>query len=211
MAAVQQRARWYVSVGYTVAENLRVRSGRELTWPAAESADVSGSPTPIDAVTKLLRAVADHNLSDLIALLDPNEAAVLQRVAPWFTLGAEQAIDDYVRREGIRLQISEPQYKATTKGTRSVVTFSGLQVVLKTNERSIAFRDNCAIFTSYGQADTRQCVSDAKGARESLAQQLVRLGLSPTAIHGVLVYDDLRSALEQVGGVGVVEIGRAHV
>lgn len=203
IAAVRSGARWYVSVWHTVAENLRFHSTRALTWPAPESAVFTGAATPIDAVSDLLSAVARFSLGDLVALLDPEQASVLQRVAPWFVPGTQQAIDEVVRRGGLELRLSDPEFMATTKGNNAVVTFSGLQAVVKSNHLSIAIHDNCGVFSNYGEADTRQCLSDASGTRESLSQELLRLGLEPSLIRGVLLYDDLRRAVEGLSGVGV--------
>jgi len=203
VAAVRSGARWYVSVWHTLAENLRFHSTRALTWPSPESAVTKGAATPIEAVSNLLSAVEQFSLGDLVALLDPEQASVLQRVAPWFVPGTQQAIDDTVRRAGLGLRLSDPQFVATTKGNNGVVTFSGLQAVVKSNRLGIAIRNNCGVFSSYGEADTRQCLSNAAGTREALSQELLRLGLEPVIIRSVLLYDDVRRAVEGLSGLGV--------
>lgn len=203
VAAVRSGTRWFISLWHTVAENLRYHSTRALTWPSKESVVTDGAATPIEAVSKMLGAVERFSLGDLIAVLDPEEAAVLQRVAPWFLQGTQQAIDDATRRAGLNLRLSDPQYVATTKGNNAVVRFTGLQAVVKSNNLGVAIRDNCGIFSSYGEADTRQCLSNAEGTRETISQELLKLGLEPAIIRAVLLYDDVRRALEGLSTVGV--------
>lgn len=203
VVAVRDEARWYISVWHSLAENLRTHSLRQLSWPSTQSAVTLGSTTPIEAVSRMLSAVEALSLKDLISLLDPVDAAVLQRVAPWFLDGTQQALDELVRRSGLTLRLSDPQFVATTKGNNSTVTFSGLQIVAKSNNVNVSIRDNCGIFTSYGEADTRECLGDAEGTRDALEQQLVRLGVAPIVLRGILVYDDVRGALDGLKGVGV--------
>lgn len=203
VAAVRRGARWFVSVWHTVAENLRSHSTRQLSWPATESSIALGSPTPIDAVSRLLSAVGRLSIKDLIAVLDPVDAEVLQRVAPWFLDGTQQALDELVRRSGLALRLSDPQFVATTKGNNSTVTFSGLQAVVKSNHLNVAVRDNCGIFTAYGQADTRECLGQQADTRDALIPELTRLGVAPALLRGVLFYDDIRRALDGLEGVGV--------
>ena len=203
VAAVRRGARWFVSVWHTLAENLRSHSTRQLSWPATERSIAIGSPTPIDAVSRLLSAVGRFSIKDLIAVLDPVDAEVLQRVAPWFLDGTQQALDEVVRREGLNLRLSDPQFVATTKGNNSVVTFSGLQSVIKSNQLNVAVRDNCGIFTAYGQADTRECLGQTADTRDALVPELTRLGVAPAVIRAVLLFDDLRRALDGLQGIGV--------
>ena len=203
VAAVRRGVRWYVSVWHTLAENLRAHSSRQLSWPSTAQSVSLGSASPIEAVSRLLSAVEHLSLKDLIAVLDPIDAAVIQRVAPWFVDGTQQAIDEVVRRSGLSLRLSDPQFVATSKGNNAVVTFSGLQSVVKSNHVNVAVRDNCGIFSTYGQADTRECLGNAADARDALVPELTRLGLPPAVLRGVLLYDDVRRSLDGLSGIGV--------
>jgi len=204
LTAVRSGARWFVSVWHTLAESLRVRSLRLLTWPAAEKALVAGASTPEDAVRALLTAVQTFSLRDLVAVLDPTDAGVLQRVAPWYIDGMQQALDRLVVSNGLRLQVSEPQFETSlVKAHRAVVRVSDLSVVVRSNIVTVAIRDNCGIFSNTGQADTRQCLGATKGTRDSVARELTRLGLSPSVVRGVLMYDDIRKLVDGAADQGI--------
>lgn len=82
LTAVQHDDRWYFSVFHTVAEIARDESA---AGPIPEEGIVaSGGDSPEAAVDRLLDAVEQLDLSGIIAVLDPAEAAALQRYAPLF-------------------------------------------------------------------------------------------------------------------------------
>lgn len=80
---------WYVSVGYTIAENVRRESGSVL--PSFGRGVAIGATTPEKAVEELLRAGAGLEMSRLLQLAPPGEAAALHDYAQLFIteLGVE--------------------------------------------------------------------------------------------------------------------------
>lgn len=208
VVSVRSNERWYVSLWHSVAENLRRRSGRALAWGPPSTATAVGAPTAIDAASAFLGAIERLSVSEMLAVLDPVEAAVLHRTSPWFAPGAQAAIDDWVAREGVSLRLSDPRFRAIRRGTAAVVVLEGLQGSIRTNDLDVTVRDSCAIFSAPGRADVRECLSSADGAREAFSTEMVRLGVPQSVVRVVLIYDDLRVILDDVAenGIAVREV-----
>lgn len=209
VVSVERDGRWYVSVWFSLAENLRRGSARDLTWGPAGTSTAVGAPTAIDAASAFLGAIERLSASELLAVLDPEEAAVLHRTAPWFMEGAQVAIDQWVNEAGVSLRLSDPKFRAIRRGTAAIVTIEGLQGAVRTNDLDVTVRDGCAIFSSPGRADVRECLSNAEGAREAFSTEVVRLGVPQSVLRVVLLYDDLRLILDGVeeNGIAVREVG----
>lgn len=93
-AAVKYGGRWYLSMGYSLAENIRRESGDPMP---AEGIAPTGSKTPEEAVSLYFNNVENLNLSGLISSLHPGEFGALQRYAPMFLNEAQSSVDDFVR------------------------------------------------------------------------------------------------------------------
>lgn len=90
MAAVRDGDRWYFSVFHTIAELAREASGSGPIPDVGVAPD--GGDSPEAAVDRLLDSIEDLDLRGMIAILDPAEAAALQRYAPLFLDDAESAL-----------------------------------------------------------------------------------------------------------------------
>lgn len=90
MTAVLHDGRWYFSVFHTVAELAREASG--IGPIPDEGVAPEGGDSPEAAVDRLLDSVEALDLRGLISILDPAEAAALQRYAPLFLDDAEAAL-----------------------------------------------------------------------------------------------------------------------
>lgn len=201
--------RWYVSLWASVAENVRVRATRALSWPPAGAPLAVGAPTAIEAASTMLGAIERMSLGELLAVLDPEEAAVLHRVAPWFLEDAQRALDTWLADEGFSIRISDPKFTAITRGPNAIVTLEGVQAAIRTDSLDVAVRENCGIFSSPGRADVRECLSSAEGARDAFSSEVIRLGVPQAVLRAVLLYDDLRVLLDGVeeNGVAVRNVG----
>lgn len=201
--------RWYVSLWASVAENLRVRSRRSLAWPAEGAPLAVGAPTAIEAASAMLGAIERMSLGELLAVLDPEETAVLHRVAPWFLDDAQSALDAWLADEGFSVRIADPKFTAITRGPDAVVTLEGVQAAIRTDSLDVAVREKCGIFSSPGRADVRECLSSAEGARDAFSSEVIRLGVPQAVLRAVLLYDDLRVVLDGVeeNGVAVRNVG----
>jgi hypothetical protein len=83
LVLVSKRNRWFVSVVASAAESQRVKSGHI----GAVAVDVTpkGAANPEAAVRTLLRAIADVDSKAIIAIMDPEEGAVLYRYGDMYT------------------------------------------------------------------------------------------------------------------------------
>jgi hypothetical protein len=88
--AVRTDGKWYVSIGYSIAEQARRDAGLQ---PPAFGAGVParGASTPEAAVEQFLRAVARLDVRRVIELLPAGEAGALHDYAPLFLPEAEKA------------------------------------------------------------------------------------------------------------------------
>ncbi|HEY3484961.1 MAG TPA: hypothetical protein VGK49_06225 [Ilumatobacteraceae bacterium] len=93
VAAVEQDGRWYLSIFHSIAEAVRLDADPPPDIPAT-GLEPAGGESPEQAMEIAIEAVEDFDLEALISVLNPGEAAALQRYAPIFLDDAESAIDD---------------------------------------------------------------------------------------------------------------------
>lgn len=81
--AVEREDRWYLSLWYTAAENVRFNRNLALPDLARRPAAIGGE-TPEDAVLGLLDEVVRLDVRRMIGMLDPGEASALYDYSPLF-------------------------------------------------------------------------------------------------------------------------------
>jgi hypothetical protein len=81
---------WHVSIGYSIAESVRVKQSKPAPAFGAGVAP-AGSPTPEGAVRDLLDAYLKTDPARAVALIAPDEAASLRDYAPLFVPQAKPA------------------------------------------------------------------------------------------------------------------------
>lgn len=122
MAVVEDDGRWYLSVFHTAAEELRADSGGEQI-PAA-GLEPRGGATPEGAIDALLDGVEQLDVGKVIASINPNEAAALQRYAPLF-LGD---VDGLAAESGLDWQVTNTSYTVEGDGSKRFVTIDELRI-----------------------------------------------------------------------------------
>ena len=93
LVAVERDGRWYLSLWYTVAENVRLEVGAGLPDLARRPATIGGA-SPEAAVRQLLDDAIQLDLRRVIGSLDPEEMAVLYDYAPLFLDDADRAANE---------------------------------------------------------------------------------------------------------------------
>lgn len=83
---------WYVSLGYTIAENARRAAGAPMPSPS-QAVPAVGAPSPEDAVRGFLDSAAAFDLTGMIKATPPEELAALHEYAPLFLSGAQSVLD----------------------------------------------------------------------------------------------------------------------
>ncbi len=200
VATVKRGGRWYVSLGYSVAENIRQRL--EEDWPTpAEGVQAKGYDDPEAAVTAMLEAFENTSLEDVIAGINPNEAEVLQRVARWFLADAQDAIDNAVRDAEFKLTFVDSVLTATKDGDRATVRVGEMGVDVQFGGGRIHYEGGCITITPPEGESTKQCLTSAGTVDPALADQF---GLGDLADDLAKVSEDLGKALSGMDDLGIV-------
>lgn len=92
IVTVKEGDNWYVSLGYTIAENARRALGASMP-SAGQAVPAVGSSSPEAAVRGFLDSVAAFDVTGMIRATPPEELAALHQYAPLFVSGAQSALD----------------------------------------------------------------------------------------------------------------------
>ena len=138
ITAVREDGRWYLSVGYTLAEAVRADMGEDI--PESGVAPVGGE-TPEDAMDNLLEGLEALDLTRVVAALNPNEFEALQRYAPLFLAEAQGSLDD----SGVTLTADDTEYTVSGDGDQQSVNIDRLHVAFTSDEGdgSVTLDDGC--------------------------------------------------------------------
>ena len=96
LVAVERDGRWYLSLWYTVAENVRLDVGASLPDLGLRPATIGGD-SPEAAVRQMMDDAIQLDLRRIIGSLDPEEMAVLYDYAPLFLDDADRAANELLR------------------------------------------------------------------------------------------------------------------
>ena len=138
ITSVREDGRWYLSVGYTVAEAARAETGEDI--PESGVAPVGGD-TPEDAMDNLLEGLEALDLTRVVATLNPNEFEALQRYAPLFLADAQASLDD----SGVTLTADDAEYTVSGDGDQRSVSIDRLHVAITSEEGdgAVTLEDGC--------------------------------------------------------------------
>ena len=96
LVAVERDGRWYLSLWYTVAENVRLEVGAGLPDLSLRPPTIGGE-TPEAAVRQMVDDAVRLDLGRIIGSFDPEEMAVLYDYAPLFLDDADAAASELLR------------------------------------------------------------------------------------------------------------------
>lgn len=102
-AAVRYKDRWYLSLGYSIAESVRREAGSPMPETGIAPA---GASTPEAAVEAFMSNVESLDMAGLIANLHPGELGALQRYAPMFISDAQESVDNFKRDSGFSWSVN---------------------------------------------------------------------------------------------------------
>ena len=193
-AAVQDGGRWYLSLFYTAAETAR----GDQDIPDKGITPV-GADSPEGALDNLIKAGTDFDLEGVIAGLNPDEMAALQRYAPLFIDDAQSMVDD----TDLKITVTDATYSVTGSGSTRQVGITSLTAKAKTavHDAKIVFADGCVTATvDEDSVDT--CAGD-ESVDGSLDSALGNLDLANTPELKKFV-DDLRSSFGNFDMHGIV-------
>ncbi len=114
MATVERDGRWYVSVGFTIAEYARQAAGLPLP---SSSLTAVGAETPEAAADEFFANLISLDLPGAFATAAPGEGDVMLRYAPLLISEAAPIVAEY-RADGFDLQLSGTGYSVAGGGDR---------------------------------------------------------------------------------------------
>lgn len=154
LIAVEDGGSWRISLFYSIAE--AVRTGAGLGVPDfGNGIRPAGQPSPEEAVEALLESALDLDVEGVIALLPPDEMAVLQDYAPLFLEDLDLSDVDF------DAEINELDLSADVDGDTAVVTLGDFSVdlVIDGEAGTIGFADGCFVVDAPGET-IEQCTDD---------------------------------------------------
>ena len=193
-AVVKEGGRWYLSVFHTLAE--KARGDQDIPKVGVKPA---GATSPDGAVDQMIHAIGNLDLEKIIAGLNPNEAAALQRYAPLFLDKVQQQLDG----QKVSLDIGKTEYAVTGSGNTRQVAITRLEATGSAGgtDVQVTLRDGCITATS-GSTDFKTCAGD-NNMDSSLNSYLDKLGMSSTPEFKKLV-KDLRTSFSDFKEHGIV-------
>ncbi len=195
LTAVEEDGRWYFSLFHTLAEQLRSELDPPPDIPF-EGLAPNGGESPEAAVDAMLDRIEALDLAGMIQLLNPGEAAALQRYAPLFLDEAQAELDT----APIELAITDREFRVEGSGGQRTVFLDALTIEGTAGEagESVSFRiewaDDCIRAEADGEL-FEQCVGEA-----SLPEVDDALAEMP-AVQAFL--DSLGRALDDIEPIGI--------
>ncbi|MFV0308398.1 MAG: hypothetical protein ACK5OX_11705 [Desertimonas sp.] len=158
ITVVEQDGRWYVSLFYSAAE--QVRSGfafdgdDEVSIPT-DGVEPTGGDSPENAFDEFLDAISALDLEGMIASLNPNEFEALQRYAPLFLADAQRELD----RVALDIRLEEAAYDSSVDGDTASITLTYLGGQLEGGGDVVpfAYEDGCLTIEVPGEGSIDSC------------------------------------------------------
>jgi hypothetical protein len=192
---VKQGSQWYLSLFYSIATNAL---GDDVEIPETGVTPV-GADTPEGAVDNLIVAATKLDLNRIVAGLNPNEAAALQRFAPLFLGDAQDEMDD----ANVSINVTGAQYKVTGSGDERQVALTAIHVKAVSGDQSIdiELKDGCLKFAA-DEFDYDSC-STTSTTDEQMDDTLGQLGVGDVPELQKL-FDDAKKAFSDFEEHGIV-------
>ena len=184
MTVVEDDGRWYLSLFHTAAEAARAEIGEPIPEVGIEP---RGGTTPEGAIDALLDGVEQLDLGKVIAGINPNEAAALQRYAPLFLDDVAPIADDI----GLDWQVTRSEYDVDGNGSKRFVTITDLRIdgTLEESAFFVELSNGCV-------------VAEADGERIDSCELAAENGQAPTVVDDFfgdsLDIGELTAAYEEV-------------
>ncbi len=113
IATVRRSGRWYVSVGFSIAE--AARRGAGVEYPVEAAAAPEGFGSPVAAATAFWERLAGFDIRGAVAMAAPGEGDALARYASLWLPSAERALAD-ARSSGTSVTISGLEFDVQGDG-----------------------------------------------------------------------------------------------
>ena len=158
VTTVKRDGHWYVSIGYSIAENARESSGQSIDALGA-GVPAHGAESPEDAVRELVAAITEIDVRRMIELMPPDELAALHDYAGLFIDEAERAADD--ARSDVKIDVPTLELESETSGDEALVKVRKLEFDASADTQSFAFKDGCFDFSGEFMDPIHICQNDS--------------------------------------------------
>jgi hypothetical protein len=205
LATVERDGRWYVSLAYTAAEAARRQAG-DLRWPARDGGiGAVGAPSPVAALTQLVDAVQGRSVERVLASLDPEEAEVVQRAAPWFVDDVQSQLDDAVKEHAVTFTFLDPRFSVISQDDdQALVRVEHLGVEIESDGSRFRYDGGCLSTTAPEGQEETHCVAGGTPASQTIDPQLEGTPLADASEALSKLVDDIRSSLKDLAAQGIV-------
>jgi hypothetical protein len=163
LTAVLEDDRWYFSVFHTIAELARADAGDDPI--PADGVVAAGGDSPEAAVDRLLDSIEQLDLRGVIAILDPAEAAALQRYAPLFLDVAEAELAEVP----LEWRIDVRDFRVEGSGAERTVFIDAIGVSGEAEGSTFSFGFDGECFRGELDGESfEECASSSDAELESL-------------------------------------------
>ena len=218
ITTVKRGGRWYVSIGYSLAEIARVDAGKSRA-DLGTGVAANGTSTPEAAVRDMIMAATKLDVRRLVELLPPDELGAVQDYAALFLGQAEQGAQD--AKGQFSIEIPTLELGASTSGDHATVKVTKLAISATFGELSFAYKDGCFDFTTPAASgpptakhlcnltnptaltDALGLPADLTPPKLSFTDKKVDAGIETTRVDGKWYVSPTRTSL-----VGLVELLR---
>lgn len=203
VAVVEQDGRWFPSLGFTIAELIRMDMDQFGDGPPAPDLDdgvePDGADSPEEALQALLEAALDGDGEAALAVLDPGDAGSVQVYADvFFDFGSPEGA-------GIEAEITDAEVTPLGGGVHRVLP-TGFTAEGELDEGSLSFElaDGCATFEFTSSEDPDDDVDFESCADDDVAEGLAE------AFEDVEVPEEIDELIEAFSPVEVGIITVEH-
>ncbi len=193
--AVEVDGRWYLSAFFSIAESARGSLSVVPDIPT-DGIEPTGGDTPEDALDAVLAGVEALDLGQVIAALNPGEAAALQRYAPLFIDDGQRELD----AAPLVWRITEAEYTVRGSGDTRDATIDALSIEGEGDGLafSVEYVDGCVRVSADGE-EFDSCAEDGGGLMDGPVDLDELLADSPAAAELVDIVGDAFADYEQPG------------
>lgn len=156
IATVERDGEWYVSFGYTIAEQAREEAGVSFE-EMGNGIEAAGADSPEGAIEEMIAAVEAQDVERMLALLPPGEMGAAQRYAGLYLDDAEEAADE---AGDFEVEIGDPELEVQGDGDRRRVLVSIPSFRLSGDGMVAEYEDGCLRFEGEGAPVDEVCSDD---------------------------------------------------
>ena len=222
IATVRRGDRWYVSIGYSVAEQARGDRPFNQMGPALAA---KGAATPEEAVRDMVHAATGLDVRRMLELLPPDEMAAVHDYAGLFLPDLSSGAGD--ARADTHITVPTLELASQVHGDEALVTVEKMDVEAQGDFGTFSLRDGCVHFSGEDIPSRDLCPGDnptdvlgmspfgffgnpqeVQPPKLSFAGKHAKVGIVTTKVDGEWYVSPVRTLLEDM--VAVMRLAEPH-